>query len=183
MSKTIFRSALLATTVFTGMVAAPAAAQDTVQPGQNQQGTPAAPQPADEQSPAPGTAPQEAADQSVPAGGEQEEIVVTGTLIRNPNLEQSTPVNVTTSDTIELKQSNVAEEVLREIPGVVANRAAPSSIAEVARNICFSFLTQTPVNGRVAAHPCFATVFETQQTRHKPLLQRLAKLLRGSACS
>ncbi|KAB2850043.1 MAG: hypothetical protein F9K41_16905, partial [Sphingopyxis terrae] len=29
------------------------------------------------------------------------EIVVTGTLIRNPNLEQSTPVNVTTSDAIE----------------------------------------------------------------------------------
>ena len=49
----------------------------------------------------------------------QSEIVVTGTLIRNPNLEQSTPVNVTTSDTIELKQSNVAEEVLREMPGVV----------------------------------------------------------------
>lgn len=47
------------------------------------------------------------------------EIVVTGTLIRNPNLEQSTPVNVTTSDAIELKQSNVAEEVLRELPGVV----------------------------------------------------------------
>ncbi|UKK83265.1 TonB-dependent receptor [Sphingopyxis sp. BSN-002] len=49
------------------------------------------------------------------------EIVVTGTLIRNPNLEQSTPVNVTTSDAIELKQSNVAEEVLRELPGVVPN--------------------------------------------------------------
>ena len=49
------------------------------------------------------------------------EIVVTGTLIRNPNLEQSTPVNVTTSDTIELKQSNTAEEVLREMPGVVPN--------------------------------------------------------------
>ena len=48
-----------------------------------------------------------------------DEIVVTGTLIRNPNLEQSTPVNVTTSDAIELKQSNVAEEVLRELPGVV----------------------------------------------------------------
>lgn len=51
----------------------------------------------------------------------ESEIVVTGTLIRNPNLEQSTPVNVTTSDTIELKQSNVAEEVLRELPGVVPN--------------------------------------------------------------
>ncbi|MCL6699000.1 TonB-dependent receptor [Sphingomonas sp. NSE70-1] len=58
----------------------------------------------------------EVAIEEAPAG---DEIVVTGTLIRNPNLEQSTPVNVTTSDAIELKQSNVAEEVLRELPGVV----------------------------------------------------------------
>ena len=48
-----------------------------------------------------------------------EDIVVTGSLISNPNLEQSTPVNVTTADQIELKQSNVAEEILRELPGVV----------------------------------------------------------------
>ena len=48
-------------------------------------------------------------------------IVVTGSLIKNPNLVQANPVNVTTADSIELKQSNLAEEVLREIPGVVAN--------------------------------------------------------------
>ena len=47
------------------------------------------------------------------------EIVVTGSLIQNPNLEQSTPVNTTTADEIDLLQSNVAEEVLRELPGVV----------------------------------------------------------------
>ncbi|MDP3675959.1 MAG: TonB-dependent receptor [Novosphingobium sp.] len=46
-------------------------------------------------------------------------IVVTGTLIRNPNLERSAPVNATTADEIELLQSNVAEEILRDIPGVV----------------------------------------------------------------
>ncbi len=46
-------------------------------------------------------------------------IVVTGSLIQNPNLERSAPVNTTSSDTIELLQSNVAEEILREIPGVV----------------------------------------------------------------
>ena len=66
---------------------------------------------------APGTTTQEAVQQEAAAEGE--DIVVTGTLIRNPNLESSTPVNVTTSDSIELKQSNVAEEVLRELPGVV----------------------------------------------------------------
>ncbi len=47
------------------------------------------------------------------------EIVVTGSLIQNPNLVQSTPVNATTAEDIELLQSNVAEEVLRELPGVV----------------------------------------------------------------
>jgi outer membrane receptor protein involved in Fe transport len=79
----------------------------------------------DEQQPAPGAAPAEAmqpAEQAQPAEeatSEGEDIVVTGTLIRNPNLESSTPVNVTTSDTIELKQSNTAEEVLRELPGIV----------------------------------------------------------------
>lgn len=55
------------------------------------------------------------------AAPEDETIVVTGSLIRNPNLVQANPVNVTTADQIELKQSNVAEEVLREVPGVVAN--------------------------------------------------------------
>jgi outer membrane receptor protein involved in Fe transport len=46
-------------------------------------------------------------------------IVVTGSLITNPNLERSTPVNVTTSEEVELRQTNVAEQLLREIPGVV----------------------------------------------------------------
>lgn len=48
-------------------------------------------------------------------------IVVTGSLLKNPNLEQANPVNVTTADAIELKQSNTAEEVLREVPGIVPN--------------------------------------------------------------
>ena len=65
------------------------------------------------------SAPAFAQDAAEEAAAPNTEIVVTGSLIRNPNLEQSTPVNVTTSDTIELKQSNVAEEVLREMPGVV----------------------------------------------------------------
>lgn len=48
-------------------------------------------------------------------------IVVTGTLIRNPNLQSSSPVNVTTADEIQLRQTNVAEEILRDVPGVAAN--------------------------------------------------------------
>ncbi|AOF98460.1 TonB-dependent receptor domain-containing protein [Sphingobium sp. RAC03] len=46
-------------------------------------------------------------------------IIVTGSLIRNPNLERSSPVTTTSADTIELKQNNTAEEILREIPGIV----------------------------------------------------------------
>ncbi|MCY7281207.1 MAG: TonB-dependent receptor plug domain-containing protein, partial [Sphingomonas bacterium] len=42
-----------------------------------------------------------------------------GTLIRNPNLVASAPVTVVGQEEIRLKQSNVAEEVLRSIPGVV----------------------------------------------------------------
>jgi outer membrane receptor protein involved in Fe transport len=47
------------------------------------------------------------------------EIVVTGTLIRNPNLTSSAPVMVTDRKEIELKQSNTAESLLRDIPGIV----------------------------------------------------------------
>jgi len=60
-----------------------------------------------------GTAVTEAADTG------EKEITVTGSLIKNPNLVRATPVIVTTSEEIELRQSNTAEEVLREIPGVV----------------------------------------------------------------
>lgn len=45
-------------------------------------------------------------------------IIVTGSLIKNPNLARSTPVTATTADQIELKQNNTAEEILREIPGI-----------------------------------------------------------------
>ncbi|OYY68923.1 MAG: TonB-dependent receptor [Sphingomonadales bacterium 28-55-16] len=47
------------------------------------------------------------------------EIVVTGSLISNPNLEASAPVNVVSEKEMELQQANVAEELLRELPGAV----------------------------------------------------------------
>lgn len=50
---------------------------------------------------------------------EGSEIVVTGSLINNPNLERAAPVNITTSDEIELLQSTNAETILRDIPGIV----------------------------------------------------------------
>ena len=45
-------------------------------------------------------------------------IVVTGTRITNPNLEQSSPVAVVTEDEIELRQATVVDDFLREIPGI-----------------------------------------------------------------
>ncbi len=53
------------------------------------------------------------------ASNEDAAIIVTGSLIRNPNLVSATPINVTTADTIQLRGSNVAEEVLRDLPGIV----------------------------------------------------------------
>jgi len=69
--------------------------------------------------PAAGNATVGTAAEAAPNPGGEREITVTGSLIKNPNLVRATPVIVTTSEEIELKQSNVAEDVLREIPGVV----------------------------------------------------------------
>jgi outer membrane receptor protein involved in Fe transport len=72
-------------------------------------------QPAETQT---GLQPQEAVDESANSEGE---IVVTGTLIRNPNLEASSPVAVVGQEEIQLRQSNTAEQILREIPGAQPN--------------------------------------------------------------
>jgi len=57
--------------------------------------------------------------QTAEGGGSEGAIVITGTLVRNPNLVSSAPVNVTTEEEIELQQANLAEELLRELPGAV----------------------------------------------------------------
>ncbi|MEI6487137.1 MAG: TonB-dependent receptor [Sphingomonadales bacterium] len=50
---------------------------------------------------------------------EEGTIVVTGSLIKNPNLQLSSPVNVVSEQTIAARQINNAEELLRDLPGVV----------------------------------------------------------------
>ena len=72
--------------------------------------------PACAQAPAP---PAVAANAAVTAADDEATIVVTGSLIANPNLTRSAPVNVVSSEEINLRQSNVAEELLRDLPGVV----------------------------------------------------------------
>ncbi|MFS0735710.1 TonB-dependent receptor [Sphingomonas sp. 1P06PA] len=59
------------------------------------------------------------AEAPIAEGGDSDVIVVTGSLISNPNLEQSTPVAVVGAEEIALRQSNVAEELLRDLPGAV----------------------------------------------------------------
>jgi iron complex outermembrane receptor protein len=133
MSKSTFKGSLLATTVIAGMAfATPALAQSQtvpetappapVTPTDTQGVTPPA-APSD-QTPAPGVQSSESAAPAEPTSAQ--EIVITGTLIRNPNLVASAPVTVVGQDEIRLRQSNTAEEVLRTIPG-----AAPSSNAQV----------------------------------------------------
>lgn len=51
----------------------------------------------------------------------QGDVVVTGTLLRNPNLVASNPVNVVSEKEIQLRNSNTAEDLLRTLPGVVPN--------------------------------------------------------------
>ena len=58
---------------------------------------------------------EESVDSSAPAGA----IVVTGSRISNPNLELASPVSVVSSEDLELAQTNVAEEFLRELPSAV----------------------------------------------------------------
>jgi len=127
--KSTFKGSLLATTMIAGVtLATPALAQNAPQP-------PAPVTPTDTQGTTPPAAP---SDKTPPAGVQSnesaapaeptasQEIVITGTLIRNPNLVASAPVTVLGHDEVQLRQTNTAEEILRTIPG-----AAPSIGAQV----------------------------------------------------
>ncbi|HEX6218594.1 MAG TPA: TonB-dependent receptor [Sphingomicrobium sp.] len=108
MSKRIYKGSLLATTIIAGLaVAMPAYAQDT---DTTDEGTTA--------DAGPGALPQDAVPPAQDEGGE---IVITGTLIRNPNLTASAPVAVVGQEEINLQQATNAEEIIRDIPGVVPN--------------------------------------------------------------
>src|SRR6476659_2628555 len=133
MSKSTFKGSLLATTVIAGIaVATPAFAQNQTVP---ETAPPAPVTPTNTQGNTPPAAP---SDQTPPAGIQtnesaapaeptsSQEIVITGTLIRNPNLVASAPVTVLGHDEVQLRQTNTAEDILRTIPG-----AAPSIGAQV----------------------------------------------------
>lgn len=104
--KKLTRQRLLASTLIIGstVAAAPAFGQ-------------AAPQTTETVTEQPNTASPVENPQDQPNTGD--DIVITGSLIRNPNLVASNPVTVVGADEIDLRQTNVAEQLLRELPGVV----------------------------------------------------------------
>jgi outer membrane receptor protein involved in Fe transport len=109
-----YRSRLLASTLFASaaLAASPAFAQESDPASQPKTGV----QSSDSAAPAAGVSSQESAPPA--AANSAGEIVVTGTLIRNPNLISSSPVAVIGQEEIQLRQKNNAEEILRDLPGV-----------------------------------------------------------------
>ena len=61
------------------------------------------------------------------AAAAEEEIVVTGTLIANPNIESSSPVTVVGEDELVLRNVSNVENLLRQLPGVVAGVGAQTN--------------------------------------------------------
>ena len=59
------------------------------------------------------------ATETIDAPAAEGAIVVTGSRIANPNLEQASPVSVVTAEELGLQQTNTVEESLRQIPGMV----------------------------------------------------------------
>jgi iron complex outermembrane recepter protein len=57
-------------------------------------------------------------DELAAATANQPSIVVTGTRITNPNLEQSSPIQVVGQDEIDYRQATNAEELIGELPGI-----------------------------------------------------------------
>lgn len=111
------RAALMGGAAVIGLAALPAAALAQGAPQENVPPPTTAPTAAPV--PAPQTTAPSTSAEAAAVGEDEGTIVVTGSLIRNPNLISSQPVTVTSAETIQLRASNVAEEVLRDIPGFV----------------------------------------------------------------
>ncbi len=63
---------------------------------------------------------QQATDANTPAPADQGgDIVVTGTLITNPNLVSSSPVNTVSENELTLRNITNVEQIVRELPGAV----------------------------------------------------------------
>jgi iron complex outermembrane receptor protein len=120
MPKFSLKSSLLATTVITGMaVSVPAYAQDATN-----QGTPPGTPPAQQTSPAeatpapnPGTPAAEAPQQNAntPPANPQQEIIVTGSLLRTTTTETPSPVTVLSAQTLAQRGINTVSEATQRL--------------------------------------------------------------------
>ena len=107
-----FRNKLLVSTLMVGVAALAAPAQARQQPQ-----TAANPNQSPDAAGNSAVAGQAGADNA--AATTTNDVVVTGTLIRNPNLTSSSPVNVVNEAEITLRAPTNAEEAIRSLPGVV----------------------------------------------------------------
>jgi outer membrane receptor protein involved in Fe transport len=112
-----YRTRLLSSTLLLGaaLTANPAFAQMADPASQPKTGV----QSSNPAAPAAGISTQDSAPPA--AEDSTDTIVVTGTLIRNPNLVSSSPVSVIGQEELNLRQVNNAEQVLRDLPGAVAS--------------------------------------------------------------
>jgi outer membrane receptor protein involved in Fe transport len=101
--------------VSAALIATPALAQTADPDSQPKTGV----QSTDPAAPAAGIGTQD----SAPPAGENStgDIIVTGSLIRSPNLVASSPVSVIGQEELNLRQVNNAEQVLRDLPGAAAS--------------------------------------------------------------
>lgn len=116
------RNRLMVTTLLAGVagLSTPAWAKDAAAaPQTDQAGATQAPSTTPNQTTTgqPGLGSSESEPNQAPAS--TGDVVVTGSLIRNPNITSSSPVSVIGQDEIQLRQTNTAEEVLRTLPGAV----------------------------------------------------------------
>ncbi|QLC24755.1 TonB-dependent receptor [Parasphingopyxis algicola] len=70
----------------------------------------------------------QSSDELAAAGANsQPAIVVTGSRITNPNLEQSSPIQVVGQDEIDYRQATNAEDLLSELPGVIPGTSSTTN--------------------------------------------------------
>jgi outer membrane receptor protein involved in Fe transport len=148
-----FRQRLLASTLLAsaGLVAMPAYAQDTQStvPDQNLPTNPGA---------APPTGPVESTPTPTPsATGEpvqqQQDIIVTGTRIPQPNLESAAPVTVVSNQDIKLSGLSRIDDVLNQLPSAAASQGPglpnpATGTAEIDLRYLGAKRTLSLVNGR-----------------------------------
>lgn len=117
------RMRLLASTILVGVSALPATAmaQTTTETGGIRAGGATATQATTPGANAQGEVGLTTSEAAPNEPNSQGDIVVTGSLIKNPNLVASAPVQVIGQEEVQLRQSNTAEEILRNLPGAVPN--------------------------------------------------------------